>query len=539
MKKSIVCLLLFCLWIGTSHSQMPQVTVTWGPEQKGSSGKQKEQSYFIGNDEYGGTYSLKEKYKYAYGQVTSVKRYIEHYDKDGKLLVSEKIKIKHTGGDRFFDGVFFNEGKMYLVTYHLRRADKMNVLSVQDIDPQTLLVNKNIRALAEVPYERGIIGFVNTYALRVLNNKIYVIHTAPEKETGKTLLSIHVFDKDFNLQWKHFETLEYQKKLLEAEDFAVDENGTVRVIATVYKDIKRKVRQGKPNYEYHFFVVFDKGKDFREHTVSLGDKFITDMRFAYRPNGDIACAGFYSDKRSVMNVFTIAGAFYILIEPESTNIKLENYKEFDKEFLAHFMREAAAERGKELQNINLRSLDFLEDGSAILIAEEFLEYKTGFSITTITYEYHSTYYIKTMTTTTSLWMMYEYDNILALRINTDGEIEWAKVIPKKQHTAVDGGSYSSFVQVYVGDKIYLIYNDNPKNLTAAPGKVHGFRKNKDAVVVCVEIDKDGNIDRKALFSARDTEILTCPSSCRQISENQLKIYGEKRNTYKWGLLEFH
>jgi len=44
--------------------------------------------------------------------------------------------------------------------------------------------------------------------------------------------------------------------------------------------------------------------------------------------------------------------------------------------------------------------------------------------------------------------------------------------------------YSSFATAYVQDKIYLIYNDNPQNLTAPEGRAFSFRKNKNAVVVC-------------------------------------------------------
>ena len=538
--KKFIAILTFSFLCIISYSQETKITVTWGPEQKGTSGKgDKEQSYLIGEAPNEGKYILREKYKYLYGQISNVKRFLEHYDKNGNRLRSEKIIIRHKEGDRFFDGVFFNDGRMYLVTFHLRRNDKMNVLSVQNIDTATMLVDEHIKAVAEVPYKRGLFGFVNQYTIKMLGDRIYVFHAAPEKITDNTLISIHVFDLDFNLKWKFFKSLEFKEKLFQPEDFDVDQNGTVRVLASIYKDKKRKVRKGKPNYEYHFFAIDDEGKKFKEHSVLLGDKFITDMRFTYRANGDIACAGFYSDKGSILKPVTIAGAFYLNVDPESDEVKLENTKAFDEAFLSHFMTMDAASRGKEIKNISLRELSFLDDGSAVLLAEEFTEFETSFSITSISYSYGPSYYTKTISTMTSKWSNFHFDNIIALRINTKGEIEWANILKKKQHTIEDVGMYSSFAVMYYKDRIFLIYNDNPKNLTAGPNELYRFRKNKNAVVVCAEIRPDGSLVKKALFNAREAETLTCPRSCKQISENKMEIYGKKRGKYKFGEIEFH
>ncbi|MFC2112622.1 hypothetical protein ACFLTA_05075 [Bacteroidota bacterium] len=538
MKKVISFFAPLFMCLISIMGQMPDVRVEWGPENP-LPGKEKEESFLIEEDENGGFYSLRERYKYVNGQVNHVKRYIEHFDKDGQLTGSELFKIKHTGGDRFFHGIFHNEGRMYLVTYHLRRSDKMNVLSVQDIDRETLLVSEEIRAVAEVPYERGLFGFVNVYNIKMVNNRIYAFHSGPQPGSGKTVLSVNVFDKDFNLQWKQSRTLKYPEKLFQPEDFDIDQNGTVRVMATIYKDKKRKLREGKPNYQYHFFVFGDEGKNFKEHSITLGDKLITDMRFTYRPDGDIACAGFYSDQYSVIKTNTIAGAFYVTVDPGSDLVKLENYKAFDQEFLSNFMKMEDAEGGKEIKNINLHNLHFLENGSAILLAEETTQREGGVSMTYITYSYGHDYYTQTTTTMTVTWTNYIHDNIIALRVNPEGMIEWVDLIPKKQHTSADGGRFSSFATGFIGDKIYLIYNDNPKNLTAAPGEVYRFRKkSKESVVVCAEIDYQGNITRKALFSAREAETLACPKSCEQISENKLMMYGIKGKKYKWGILTF-
>ena len=531
MKKKAICILVS--FIFATMSLLSQVSVGWGTEQKGTSGNdEREQSYILGPDENEGYYSLREKVKSFNFNATPIKRFIEHFDKDGNLIGSEKFKLEAKGGERYFDGVFYNEGKMYLLTYHLRRKDNMNVLSVQDIDPKTLMVSEHIKELAAAPYKYVFIwdpiNFL--YYQKTIGDKTYFFHRTKDKKSGKTIIRLWAFDLDFNLLWKHVQTLEYPEKLFGPESFEVDQNGTVRILAAIYKDKKRKIRKGKPNYSYHFFIFADQGKSYKEHRISLADKLITDIQFQYNPNGEISCAGFYSDKFSFAKSSNVAGAFYLAIDPHSTETILENYMAFDDKLLSYFLRESAVEKGKEIQDLELRNLQFLEDGSAILLAEEYTQYTStvSMSLTTVSYSSNSyaTYKTTTTTTTTTSWTNYNFDNILALRINPEGKIEWARVIEKKQHTKSDGGIYSSYAPAFVGDKIYLIYNDNT------------FRKNKDAVVVCAEINYDGNINKQALFSAREAETLTCPKSCRQISANSLGIYGSKGKKYKWGLIKF-
>ncbi|MBN1182802.1 MAG: hypothetical protein JXB49_10980 [Bacteroidales bacterium] len=535
MKSIITFLLIGFIIFSNANSQAQKVNVIWGPEQKIATNK-REQSYLIGHDGNGGMYSLRE----ISGAIT--RRFIEHYDQNGILLKSRKFRIKNEGGTQFFGGIFFNEGKMYLLTYRFKISNRINSLCIQDIDPVSLTVSKNFQTKVEAPYKWQPFQFQNQFYLREANDKIYVVNIAPDLLTDGTVICINVFDKEFNLQWKHFQGLEYDKNLFRLEDYDIDRNETIRVMASIYEDKNIKVRQGKPNYTYHFFEFSNQGEKYSEYKVSLGDKLITDMRFTYRSNEDIICAGFYSDEYSLLKTNTIAGAFYITLDPNSPQIKLENYLEFDRDFLSNFMSADKAEKGKEIKNIILYNLHLMEDGSVILLAEEYSQFEINTSITFTSTSSHSTqwgtYYTTTVTTYTSSWTNFYYDNIIAIKGNPDGIIEWAKIIPKKQHTAADGGIYSSFATAYVRDKIYLIYNDNPRNLTATVDDVYAFRKNNDAVVVCAEIGGDGNISKNALFSAREAEILTCPGSCRQISDNQMEIYGKRGNKFKWGILDF-
>ena len=105
IKKSVISVVILSVF--NFSNLFCQITVEWGPEMKGTGDDEREQSYLLGSDGNDGYYSLREKVKSLNFNAIPVKRYIEHFDKDGNLIGSEKFKLDSKGGDRRFDGVFY------------------------------------------------------------------------------------------------------------------------------------------------------------------------------------------------------------------------------------------------------------------------------------------------------------------------------------------------------------------------------------------------------------------------------------------------
>ena len=88
------------------------------------------------------------------------------------------------------------------------------------------------------------------------------------------------------------------------------------------------------------------------------------------------------------------------------------------------------------------------------------------------------------------------------------------------------------------DKIYFIFNDNPKNLTIKDERrIKNFRGRK-SIVTLVALKPSGEYDKYPLFANRDVDIVTRPKICRQVSKNELIVYGEYRKRYKFGRVTF-
>lgn len=88
------------------------------------------------------------------------------------------------------------------------------------------------------------------------------------------------------------------------------------------------------------------------------------------------------------------------------------------------------------------------------------------------------------------------------------------------------------------DKLYLVFNDNEKNLTETKeDKVHSYN-GKKSVAMLVTMQDDGSWFQSALFDNKVEGILLRPKICQQINDNNTLLYAEKGRTYKMGLLTF-
>jgi len=87
--------------------------------------------------------------------------------------------------------------------------------------------------------------------------------------------------------------------------------------------------------------------------------------------------------------------------------------------------------------------------------------------------------------------------------------------------------------------MYFVFNDHPANLEQhRKGKIYPFKGSKDTMVVLVELDKNGNQTREALASSRDTNLLTKPIVCEQISAKEMILFGQRRKAQSLAKMTF-
>jgi hypothetical protein len=431
--------------------------------------------------------------------------------------------------------VVYQNDQIFIFSSARDKKTKRNILSSQSVNKKSFTLNDDKQEIAEVDFS----GFTRLnagsfgYEMSRDSSKLFVSYNLPYAKRGAERFGFHVFDNKLNQIWQKQITLPYTDELFSIEDYVVDNEGNVHVVGVAYKKVRKTKRKGEPNYSYHVLTYENNGVDVSDNIIEVEGKFLTDLKLAINDDLDVMCGGFYSS----LGTFSIEGSFFLKIDGDSYEIVSESYEDFGIDFITQNMSNRQERKAKkkdakgkevEMYEYDLDNIILREDGGAVLIGEQYYVNvvtrtstdANGNTRTTTTYYYH-------------------YDSIIVINIAPDGTIEWTEKIGKIQATTNDHGFFSSYALSVVKDKLYFVFNDNPKNLFyTGEGKLYNFIRNKESLVVLVTIDSEGNQKREALFSMREADILTRPKVCEQISATEMVVFGQRKKSHRLGKITF-
>ncbi len=531
---AIISLFLLSLPSFAQYEEAP-AKISWGQEQV------EPNNSFISKVIPAGEnfYAIRRKTKS--GMLTGGKKvFIEKFDKNMKLVKSQDIELKFKGKDLDFEDMVIINNNLFLLSSFHNKAKKKNYLFAQMINMRTLTASKTLKKIGEIE-TRGI-NREGIFGINISrdSSKILIYNELPYKKGKPERFSLKIYTNGFEEVWNKNINLPYNDDRFSVEEYRVDNNGNVYLLGVIYQDRNRKRRQGRPTYQYTILAYTAAGSDKEEYKINFTDKFITDLTFRVGDDGDLICSGFYSDK----GTYSIKGTYFFRLNPNTKEIYNRNLKEFEFEFLTEFMsnrkkskakkaeRNGNTKRQAELYSYSLDDLVLRSDGGALLIAEQyFVERRDN--------RYNSYGNLGYTNAVNDVDYYYNYNDIIVVNIQPDGEIEWTARIPKRQETINDGGYYSSYAMSIVRDKIYFVFNDNGKNFQSKrrPDKVYFFN-GKNSIIALAEISRDGSVNTYPLFSNRDASTITRPKICKQTGRNKMVIYGERGRRYRFADLEF-
>jgi len=108
---------------------------------------------------------------------------------------------------------------------------------------------------------------------------------------------------------------------------------------------------------------------------------------------------------------------------------------------------------------------------------------------------------------------YHYDDIVLFSFDAMGNIEWRKVLHKRQETEGDNGYFSSY-SMLISNQLDFIYNDN----TSGQNNVASY-----------SIKPTGEMVRADLFNSDQKGVQLIPKYGKQVSAHELVIPSVKRN----------
>ncbi|WP_415374568.1 hypothetical protein [Patiriisocius sp. Uisw_017] len=469
-------------------------------------------------DENGGLVTIRAFYG---GMLQKLKGYyIQHFDSNLKLLKEVEYEVDKNE----LKNAFIKDNKLHLIEYNIdKKADKITFNAVSAYLKDLKFSYKEILSLSEDEQQKyfGVLLFpflINNFSqydnnnagevVMSSNNSYFVINfdiKNKDKETHK----IFVFNNNFEKVYEQLIEKNIKDKYFDYQSIDIDDNnGTVYFLGKSFENESRKSKKkGEANYHFELYKVNTNGQT--KTSFKNADKFISSLELITSDNR-VACVGFYGKK----DENKINGVSLFNLNPETLKIETEKFTPFSEQFLSdkYGNKGGKKKRKKEkgIKNIDFKDVNLMDNGDIVLNAEEF--------------------YITTRTSTSakgivSTRTVYHFDDIISLRLNTDGDLKWARNINKRQV----GFSNSSYTSITVGEDSYFFINcsDNIKKLSADRIAFKQTKAKKSNLYV-IKINQEGNFDFKKLIDDKESKVYYKVNNGNVNLDNQTVILIGKR-----------
>jgi hypothetical protein len=330
--------------------------------------------------ESGGFYAYRERQGGILGTGT-VKPLIEYYNANMKLVRSKELDLDVKGKGRFVKDVVMLDRRLWVLSYFYNEKHEKTYLFAQEINKSTLSLAKDMVKIAEQDQKNNDKSDVFTVAMSRDSSKLLVLNRQPNAQNQQEF-SLSVFDSEFKEVWSRETKLPYSRKSFGIEDYQVDNEGNVYLLGIIYKDgAGRLERRGKATYQYDIVAYRrdNQTTELHEYMVDMKDRFVSDLSFKIADDGDLICAGFYSDKGAK----SVKGACFFKINPKTRDQTSISSRPFDFEFMTVNLSDRNKERAKvalergdkaaepELYDYSIDKLITRSDGGVIMVAEQY------------------------------------------------------------------------------------------------------------------------------------------------------------------------
>ncbi|MFQ5334437.1 MAG: hypothetical protein ACE5DN_00015 [Flavobacteriales bacterium] len=248
------------------------------------------------------------------------------------------------------------------------------------------------------------------------------------------------------------------------------------------------------------------------------------VRIRLASGSELLVAGFCSEGNSFRE--GINAAFYAIIDMDSSKIKNSCVAAFSKEDMLKFLTRKQVEKGHKLEDIHLRNIFARRSSGVIITGEE-------------------QYYRQTCVTDPRTGLLdcsdnYYYNDIIALEMDSSGSIRWLHRIPKRQYSGDEKPLFASFIAGMSGDDLYIVFNDDPRNLNTGEDERPKIVSNPQrSMAILAHLYRDGSAEKRPLFGSNAHSLLIFPKASYPISDDLYILYSDNRRMSSIGRLEFH
>lgn len=317
-------------------------------------------------------------------------------------------------------------------------------------------------------------------------------------EDKKKQVSYVFYDSLLNkIVSKNFE-LNYQFSEDEISEIFLDNKGNFyMVVNRTLKD--KKIGEGRFDSE---LIYYNFSTDYLVQLSITDPEFrVKDLSFSYDDRLKLVfLTGFFGQESQQYQT----GIFQIGIGVNDGAIKVNTFTDIPMSFVGDVVGDKYLGQGIQLSQFFIKKVVRTLEGKSIIIAERYFS------------EVQQDQFWTNGVPVNISKRVYHYDEILVLSLDTLGQINWNKVIKKKQTSEEDNGYFSSVLIGVTPDYISIIYND----------RMGGA---KDVLQYLVKAD--GDVQMKVLLPADNFYTFIIPIEGRQVGYNRIVVPVTRQRDY--------
>jgi hypothetical protein len=406
-----------------------------------------------------------EKAYYAYS--FDYREAVEKLDTKFRSLRRKHLDLLSGMRSRTLLALFHFHDSIYMFTSEQRI--KRMLLYVETIDKETLLQNGDERLIMNIENMSGW-GSEFAFSLSREQNKLLVISKLDVLSKNIQNLHFMMLGEGLAVEWEAGQQIIYTERPPRQSLIKVNEKGDVFIISLL-DDQRLSSLWNEIKNSYHLVAVTGKGQYNNSYMLNLPELYIRGVNIEPGAEHDLSCAGLYSPSHARG---MIDGMFYFELDNTGGKFLNQRLYEFEPYFLSEAIAGTPRKEPEEMYSFMVRHLIRRNNGDLIFLAEN--EFEQNYD---------------------------SYQNIIAASFSPGGNLNWKRVILKRQDvdpsTRFNYSSFSVHAPVHT-DKLYLVFNDDNKNGLWPPDDgIKTFHPNEKANLKIVGIGSSGELSSDILY----------------------------------------
>lgn len=447
---------------------------------------------------------------YYGGLVLKPKGYIiEQYNSNLELISEYNYKFR----DMDFVKAFFHNGQLNLLflDYNIEQQAYeywVHTSSIINYDFRTRkllsLSSKQVdNPIGKNYYNRNFSNGFTTAILFDEDKRGFIISTHHKrKKVNKH--SIHLFDAALNKRWEHDFSAEVEEKNYAFENvtFSTDME-TAYIIGKAYLKKKRFTKEER-RFAYELIKV--DGHESRQQKFDEPGKF-PEALYPIFDKDQLLCVGFYADRKDDR----YNGIAHFSVNPETLTVNSKKFNPFSKQFMTD---KFGRNNERIIRNLVFKGVTIGANHEVLFNAEEYfvtegLE-QSGSGQRVLAKRFH-------------------YNDIISVKLDATGAMDWARNINKSEVTQGDG-AYASYSSFHMGGTSYFFICTASKQPQLINKERLIFKQGagRNRNVFMISLDENGEMSYEKVIGNKEARLpLMVSKPLKNLEENKMLFYAKK------------